>query len=367
MPSSVLLLAQTLIRFPSITPHDHGCLDFIEAYLAPLGFISHRLDKQGTSNLYAKCDRGGKNYCFAGHTDVVPPIDNALWTYPPFAAEVHHNILYGRGAVDMKGGIAAYLAALPVLLKKHPDESFSLLLTSDEEGDATYGTPVVLEWLRAHNETIDICLVGEPTARTSIGDTIKIGARGSLNALLKVKGVAGHVAYQNLAKNPIPSLLTFLQTLQEPLDQGTDIFEKSTLQITSIDVGNATTNLIPDNVTARFNVRFNPHHTGESLEHYFKHRASNLLEDYELHMITTGEAFEGCKTHIAASYAKKIDHLTGKNVELSTHGGTSDARFIKDICPVFELGLRTDQAHKINEHVSIEDLETLQKIYETIF
>ncbi len=365
--TNILHLAQDLIRLPSITPYDGGCLEYIEVYLKPLGFRCHRFDVQGTCNLYAKLDRGGKNYCFAGHTDVVPVIDESRWAYHPFRAEIHDGILYGRGAVDMKGAIAAYLAALPALFKSCPNDSFSLLLTSDEEGEATYGTQIVIEWLKEKKERVDVCLVGEPTSVHFVGDTLKTGRRGSLNGIITIRGLAGHVAYPHLARNPIPSMLTFLQAIQEPLDKGIGRFGPSHLEITTIDVGNQTTNIIPDMITARFNARFSPLHTGSSLREMLEKKVKQLSHPYELQIKVSGEAFEGCSDSMGELYAQRISNVIGRCVALSVSGGTSDARFIKDLCPVMEMGLKHDQAHKINEHVKTSDLALLQKIYETVF
>jgi len=364
---NVVSIAQRLIQLPSLTPYDKGCLEYVTSLLTPLGFECHRLDRGNTSNLYAKLDRGGKNICFAGHTDVVPVIDEKAWDSPPFAGHVNNGKLYGRGAVDMKGAIAAYIAAVPEIIKKHPQHSFSFLLTSDEEGDGYDGTVYALEELAKKKEKIDLCLVGEPTSVNELGDTLLIGRRGSLNGVITINGCAGHVAYPQNAQNPIPPMLEFLKSILSPLDQGHGLFEPSNLEITSIDVGNPTCNIIPPSIQARFNIRFNPSYTKTALEEWLYEKVESLTLHYDLSMKVSGEAFMGMTEEQAAPLRQQIEEITGKKVTLSTRGGISDARFIKNVCPVFELGLKDTMAHQIDEYTSLADLEELTRIYASLF
>ena len=375
----VVELTQKLIRCPSITPKDAGCLDLIQTHLETLGFICHRLpfgggDPKATDNLYARWGTQGKNFCFAGHTDVVPPGDLSHWSVDPFAGVIRNDCVYGRGAVDMKGAIAAFITAMTeVITHNPPQHSISLLLTSDEEGPATFGTQKVIEWLQHKSEHLDACLVGEPTNPHLLGEMIKIGRRGSLNIHLQVQGRAGHVAYPHFALNPIPPLLDYLgQLTSRPLDQGTDYFDASNLEIISVDVGNPVTNLIPALATASINIRFNSLHTGDSLIRFCQERAQSVKQQHspQLKWIfdfkISGESFITNHKPLQDTLVKAVKKITGLTPELSTSGGTSDARFIKNICPVIEFGLINAQAHQVDEHVGVKDLLSLTTIYKEI-
>mgnify|MGYP002875859948 CR=1 FL=1 len=371
-------LSAELIRRPSITPMDAGALDILKMHLAPLGFDCHRLTftEPGTpdvDNLYARFGSSQPHFCFAGHTDVVPPGNLLDWTSNPFEPEVRDGRLYGRGAADMKCAIAAFIAAtsrvLSVFGNKLPG-SISLLITGDEEGPAKNGTAKVVEWLKEHEETLDACLVGEPTNVAQIGDTIKIGRRGSMNVKITVHGTQGHVAYPDLANNPVPVLLSYLKNLNDHIfDSGTKHFPPTNLEITSIDVGNKVTNLIPAKATADLNIRFNNQHTGAELSNYLesaRDQVSGKNNKIDLNVSISGEAFltpPGALTEIVSSAIIDIARI---HTELSTSGGTSDARFIKDLCPVVELGLLNETAHKANENVKIDDILTITDIYERI-
>ncbi|RZI45366.1 succinyl-diaminopimelate desuccinylase [Candidatus Finniella inopinata] len=372
-------LCQELIRCESVTPKDAGCLDIIEGYLKPLGFVCHRLpfgqnDPLATDNLYARWGNSGPNFCFAGHTDVVPVGDLARWTVDPFGADIKDGRLYGRGTVDMKGAIAAFISAVADVIQNHqPGCSFSLLLTSDEEGPATFGTKKVIEWLKGRGEIIDACLVGEPTNPQIFGEMVKIGRRGSLNTKVTVTGKQGHVAYPHFAVNPIPALLGYLmQLLQKPLDEGTDHFMASNLEVTSVDVGNPVTNVIPNQASARFNIRFNSLHTGQRLVDYLqavKEMVSKTFSpqlQWTLEPVISGESFMSNHQGLQQAVVKAIETVTGLTPKLDTSGGTSDARFLKDICPVIEFGLISDQAHQIDEYLVIEDLTSLTGVYKNI-
>lgn len=363
----VVSLTQKLIQFPSITPQQSGCLDFIEAYLKNLGFICHRLPFGEVDNLYARFGSNGPNFCFAGHVDVVSDIDSTKWSFPPFEAIVQENILYGRGAVDMKGAIAAFLCALYEFIQVPFNGSISLLLTTDEEGPAINGTRKVLEWLQQTSEKIDACLVGEPTNPTHVGEMIKIGRRGSLNMDIVVEGVAGHVAYPDLAKNPIPVLLAYLQEIiSEPLDTGMEEFSPSHLEITSIDVGNKTSNIIPAKASAKANIRFNPLQSGLGLVQKLKTLASKFPLKIDILAHPGSEAFISKDPNLVRIVTAAVQEICGTKAVLSTTGGTSDARFIKDICPVIEFGLVNATAHHINEHIAITELEKLTSTYQRI-
>ncbi len=365
-----LALARALIRCPSVTPEDAGALDVLEAALSGLGFTCHRLPfgEPGTArvdNLYARRGEGAPNFCFAGHTDVVPTGERAAWTRDPFAAQVEDGVLYGRGASDMKGAIAAFVAALARFGEDGAGGgSISLLITGDEEGPAVNGTRKVLGWLATRGETLDVCLVGEPTNPDEVGEMVKIGRRGSLNGTLRVSGRQGHVAYPALADNPLPRLVALLDALIAlELDEGTDHFQPSRLELTSVDVGNEATNVIPGAAAARFNVRFNDRHSGASLEHALRACLDAVGAPYELATEVSGEAFVTPPGRLSAIVAESVAAVTGMTPALSTTGGTSDARFIKDHCPVAEFGLIGRTMHRTDECVPVASLERLADIY----
>ena len=368
-------LAQALIRCASVTPEDGGSLDTLQAALEALGFTCHRLtfsddNTPDVQNMYARIGTKSPNFCFAGHTDVVPVGDNAGWTVDPFGAEIIDNVLYGRGATDMKTAIACFAEATARFLARNGYKfggSISLLITGDEEGPAINGTRKVLQWMCEQGETLDACLVGEPTNPTALGEMVKIGRRGSLSGFLEVHGIQGHTAYPHLADNPIPRLVKMLATITDAaLDDGTDHFQPSNLQITTIDVGNAATNIIPGNARAAFNIRFNNTHTGESLMAWLRERFNSVGGDYDLEFHVTGDAFLTAPGPFSDLMSSAVERVTGQKPDLSTTGGTSDARFIKDFCPVAEFGLISQTMHKIDERVAIADLENLTDIYETV-
>ena len=365
-----LALAQALIRCESVTPADGGALDVLQGALETLSFTCHRLpfEESGTArvdNLYARRGEAAPNFCFAGHTDVVPTGDRRVWTREPFAAQVEDGVLYGRGASDMKGAIAAFVAAVARFGAAGTGTgSISLLITGDEEGPAVNGTRRVLDWLGDQGETLDVCLVGEPTNPEEVGEMVKIGRRGSLNGRLRVTGRQGHVAYPMLADNPLPRLVALLDALLAlTLDAGTDHFQPSRLELTSIDVGNQATNVIPGAATARFNVRFNDLHTGASLERIIRVCLDALGEPYELATEVSGEAFLTPPGPLSTIVADSVAAVTGRTPALSTTGGTSDARFIKDYCPVAEFGLLSRTMHRTDECVPVEAIERLADIY----
>ena len=366
-------LAQALIRCPSVTPEDHGALEVVGNALDRLGFTCHRLtfEEDGTApigNLYARVGEGTPNLCFAGHTDVVPPGDLAGWRVDPFAGEVLDGVLYGRGAVDMKGTIACFVAAAARFLAEHrPAGSISVLITGDEEGPAINGTRKVLTWLRRRRDRLDACLVGEPTNAEQLGDTIKVGRRGSLTGRLTVRGIQGHVAYPERADNPIPRLLTMLQALrQEPLDSGSEHFQPSELVITSVDVGNTAGNLIPVEARAIFNVRFNDRYSARTLEAALRARLDPISGNYRLETDCGAEAFLTTPGVFTDLLEALIERELGVVPELSTSGGTSDARFLKDVCPVVEFGLVGATIHQVDERVPVADLEALTRVYQAL-
>ncbi len=367
-------LAQELIRCPSVTPKDAGALDVLERVLKPLGFDCSRLrfaenGADAIDNLYARLGAGRPNFCFAGHTDVVPPGDASLWRSDPFAPEIHDGVLFGRGAADMKSAIAAFVAAVErVLGDSQPKGSISLLITGDEEGDAVNGTAKVLEWLKSRNETIDHCVVGEPTSTVRPGDTLKIGRRGSLTVRIIVSGVQGHVGYPRVANNPIPALAKLATRLSEhQLDGGTEHFEPSTLSFTTVDVGNRAGNVIPAEARAQFNIRFNDKQSAEGLIQWIEHETNDVAKTFgvkvALEPVIGARAFltrPGAFTELVAAAVTRTTNLAP---QLSTTGGTSDARFIKDVCPVVELGLAGSTMHKVDECVPVADIHRLSDIY----
>ncbi|CAA7619758.1 Succinyl-diaminopimelate desuccinylase [Candidatus Terasakiella magnetica] len=365
--SDPVVLAQALIRCPSITPEDAGAMDVLAEALGRLGFTCHHIASAtgGPSirNLYARLGREEPNFCFAGHTDVVPV--GKGWTTEPFAGDVIDGKLFGRGAADMKGGIACFVAAVARFLAKgSPKGSISLLITGDEEGPAVDGTVKVLDWLAARAETLSACIVGEPTNPRFLGEMMKIGRRGSLNCRLTVFGTQGHSAYPHLADNPIPRLLEILRRLTEqPLDEGNAHFQASTLALTTVDVGNLATNVIPAEARAGFNIRFNDLHSGASLERWVRDTVALVGGDVEVTVEISGESFLTQPGSLSDGLAQAVTAVTGHIPELSTTGGTSDARFIKNYCPVVEFGLVGQSMHKSDEHVRVADMEALTEIY----
>jgi succinyl-diaminopimelate desuccinylase len=365
-------LAQALIRRRSVTPADAGAMDVLEAALGPLGFSCRRLTFGGIENLYARLGDQGPNLCFAGHTDVVPAGDEAAWSTSPFAGEIIDGTLHGRGAVDMKGAIAAFVAAsAAALTRRAPKGSLSLLITGDEEGEGIDGTRRVVETLLEEGERIDHCIVGEPSSAAVLGDMIKVGRRGSVNAWITVEGVQGHVAYPHRAANPAPVLIRLLNQLQMfRLDDGYPEFQPSNLEVTELKIGNPAANVIPAKAEARLNIRFNPVHTGASLQAWLQAACQAAEADFkgQIHLRTqvSGEAFITPPGPFTAMISRAVKAVCGVSPELSTTGGTSDARFIRALCPVVELGLVGSTMHMIDERAAVKDVETLAALYEAI-
>lgn len=370
-------LTQALIRCESVTPHEGGALTLLAELMEPAGFTCHRMtfSHHGTpdvENLYARRGSSGPNLCFAGHTDVVPPGDIGQWTTPPFAAEIRDDVLYGRGAVDMKGGVACFLAAAMRHIHEAGGDvkgSISLLITGDEEGPSINGTAKVLDWLSERGEHLDACLVGEPSNPAALGDEIKIGRRGSLNGEIVVHGLQGHAAYPQKADNPVPKLARIIDRLSlTELDQGTENFEPSRLVVTVISVPNTAINVIPASARAFFNVRYNDRWTRPVLEAHLTHLCTNAAAEmgarFDLSFSGTGDVFLTKPGPLVATMASAVEAETGRKPRLTTGGGTSDARFIKDHCPVIEFGLVNRTIHQIDEHVPLADLETLTRIYQ---
>ena len=370
MAIDVLDLARDLIRRPSVTPADAGAMDTLQRALEGLGFDCRRMQFGEIENLYARRGTAGPNLCFAGHTDVVPAGDAKAWTSDPFGAQVQGEVLVGRGAVDMKGAIAAFVAAASRIAPDDQRGSISLLITGDEEGVAKDGTGRVVETLLAEGERVDHCVIGEPTSAQAFGDQVKVGRRGSLNAEIVVEGKQGHVAYPHKAANPIPVLVRLLGRLQaKVLDEGYPKFPASNLEITTIDVGNQTHNLIPAKAMARLNIRFNPHHTIASLNAWMAGECEAVVLDegftgqVTLNPIPTGEAFYTEPGPFTDVVAGAVEDVTGCAPELSTTGGISDARFIRRLCPVVEFGLLGTTMHAVDEQVPVKELRDLEAVY----
>jgi succinyl-diaminopimelate desuccinylase len=369
-----LPLAQEMIRCPSIYPDDAGCLQALAKVLGELGFDCQMVpaqtaEGQSFPNLYAKLGHGAPHLCFLGHSDVVPPGDLAAWSADPFAAQVTDGKLMGRGVVDMKGGIAAFVAAAARLLDKGGLEhgSLSILIAGDEETGRGAGTKALVEWAREWGEVWDWCLVGEPSNPSRLGQGIKIGRRGSLCGRLSVSGVQGHSAYPDKADNPVHKLLKLLDSLTaEPLDTGNESFQPSDLQITSVDVGNQVFNLIPAQARAMFNVRFNTEHSAQSLQKLLRRRLEETGLAFELTIEVHGEAYLCQEGRLSRAVGEAVARVTGLTPELSTVGGFSDGRFIKDYCPVVEFGLISQSAHQVDEWAEVEDLEKLTQVYELV-
>ncbi|MCW3474835.1 succinyl-diaminopimelate desuccinylase [Limobrevibacterium gyesilva] len=360
-------LAQDLIRCPSVTPADAGAQDILVRALEALGFTVTRLRFGEIENLFARIGTTGPHVCFAGHTDVVPEGAGA-WSARPFAGEIRDGQLYGRGACDMKGAIAAFVAGCADHLAGGPAKgSISLLITGDEEGPATDGTVKVLEWMAANGQIPDFCLVGEPTNPARLGDVIKIGRRGSLNAAITVHGIQGHAAYPQRADNPVHRLVRALAALTAaPLDAGSDWFEPSTLQVTSIDVGNPATNVIPASAGAKLNIRFNDRHSGAALTAWLRATLAQHAERFDLDVSVSGESFLTTPGPLVDRLATAVAAATGITPKLDTGGGTSDARFIARYCPVAEFGLVGATMHQVDERVPVEELRALAGVYRAV-
>jgi succinyl-diaminopimelate desuccinylase len=379
MTADPVTIARDLIRCRSVTPEEGGALDYLQEVLGQAGFAVHRATfaEPGTApvdNLYARTGIERPNLMFAGHTDVVPPGDETAWKHPPFAGEIAADALYGRGAVDMKGGIACFVAAALDYLNANggkPNKgSLSFLITGDEEGVAVNGTVKLLQWAAARGETFDHCIVGEPSSLEDLGDTIKVGRRGSLNGTLIVTGRQGHVAYPDRADNPIRGMAVLIAALQGPLDEGSEHFDPSNLEFTTVDVGNRTVNLIPGEARARFNIRYNDRHSAIALKTLIERRAQAAAGGRVRYALewqpSNADVFltkPGPFTELASA---AVAEVTGRKPKLSTTGGTSDARFIKDYCPVLEFGLVGQTAHQVDECAPLGELVALTAIYRRI-
>ena len=362
-----LPLAQSLIRCASVTPADAGAQDVLAGMLSGLGFTVHRLRYGAIENIFARLGAGGPHICFAGHTDVVP-VGAVNWRSDPFGGEVRDGVLYGRGACDMKGAIAAFVSGVAQYLENGaPKGSISFLITGDEEGPATDGTVKVLQWMRANDQVPDFCLVGEPTCPVKLGDMVKIGRRGSVNMKIEVHGTQGHVAYPHRADNPVHRLIQALDALTSaPVDAGTDWFEPSSLQVTSVDVGNGATNVIPASARAMLNIRFNDGHSGASLTEWVRATVARYAERFDLESSISGEPFVTKPGPLVDILRGAIKGATGIDPKLDTGGGTSDARFITNYCPVAEFGLVGATMHQVDERVPVAELRDLARIYRDI-
>ncbi len=367
-------LTAKLIQCPSVTPDEGGALVLLQNLLEGAGFECTRVDRNGTPNLFARWGKKGhaKTFGFNGHTDVVPLGDEAAWTMQPFGAEIKDGYMYGRGAVDMKSGVAAFAAAAVDLVQDAPpDGSLILTITGDEEGAATDGTTALLDWMDANDERMSMCLVGEPTCPDNMGDMIKIGRRGSMTAWFTITGVQGHSAYPHRAKNPLPAMARLMDRLASfELDQGTDHFDASTLAVVNIDTGNNATNVIPAETRGVVNIRFNDTHSGAGLSDWLRAEADTIAQEFSVNVETeikiSGESFLTPPGDLSALVAKAVEAETGRVPEFSTTGGTSDARFVKNHCPVVEFGLVGKSMHQVDERVVVEQITQLKQIYTRI-
>ncbi len=374
MTTDPVELTAALVRCPSVTPEEGGALVLLQELLEGAGFTCWRVDRAGIANLYARWGEKGhaRSFGFNGHTDVVPLGDKAAWTVNPFGAEIKDGFLYGRGATDMKSGVAAFAAAAVDFVKDTPpDGSVILAITGDEEGDALDGTVALLDWMRAEGEAMSVCLVGEPTSPNEMGEMMKIGRRGSLTAYLKAVGVQGHSAYPHRAKNPLHAMVGLLDQLAgHALDDGTEHFDASTLAIVTVDTGNPATNVIPAECKATVNIRFNEAHSGASLTAWLEGEAAQVAEAtgvaIEVAVKVSGESFITPPGDLSALVAKAVQVETNRVPEMSTTGGTSDARFVKDHCPVVEFGLVGKTMHQVDERVEVAQIHQLKSIYTRI-
>ncbi|MDA7587189.1 succinyl-diaminopimelate desuccinylase [Alphaproteobacteria bacterium] len=368
MPSYAVQLAQRLVRCPSVTPIEGGALDLLQDEFTKLGFNCTRLPfgtgEKRIDNLFARRGTGGPHFAFAGHTDVVPVGDAAQWQHDPFGGTLVDGKLYGRGAADMKGGIAAFFAAVSALDGVDDSGSISFIITGDEEGDADFGTVKMVEWLQANGQVPDVCVVGEPTNPSRLGDVIKNGRRGSLSCQLRVDGVQGHVAYPHLADNPITRLIAMLAPVNgTALDAGNDYFDPSTANVTSIDTDNEAGNVIPASVSAKFNIRFNTKHNSDDLIGWLEEHFNRVGGEWTATWRASAQPFVTPVGSFTELMQAAIESVTGQKPVLSTSGGTSDARFITNICPVAEFGLVGQTMHQVDEHVDAADIDQLAKIY----
>lgn len=371
MPLDPVTLSADLIRCPSVTPDAEGALELLEGVLSGAGFACTRVDRNGVPNLFARWGaKGVRSFGFNGHVDVVPVGERSDWAHDPFGGEISDGMLWGRGAADMKTGVAAFVAAAVDFVTETPpaDGAVILTLTGDEEGPGLDGTRALLDWMQAGGEAMSVCLVGEPTCPEVLGDMIKIGRRGSVTFVVEAEGVQGHVAYPQRARNPLHALIALLAPLTAtPVDHGTAHFDPSTLQVTTIDCGNAASNVVPAKARAVFNIRFNDAHDGAGLVEWVKSLAAaeSARSDVRLSVTATisGESFVTPPGPFVDLVAAAVEAETGVTPELSTSGGTSDARFVKDHCPVLEFGLVGKTMHKVDECVEVAQIEALKAIY----
>jgi len=367
-------LTADLIKCPSVTPAEGGAITLLETVLSANGFTCTRIERGGIHNLFARWGAGknGRTFGFNGHTDVVPVGDAAAWTVDPFGAEIRDGFMYGRGATDMKSGVAAFVAAaIDFVADTPPDGSVVITITGDEEGDALDGTIAILDWMRANGETMDHCLVGEPTSPDTMGLMMKIGRRGSLTAFFTATGVQGHSAYPHRANNPVTAMVRLMDRLaSHELDQGTDHFDASNLAITTVDTGNPATNVIPAQCRATVNIRFNDLHSGDSLTQWLKSMVDQVADEtgitFDLRIKVSGESFITPPGELSDLIARAVRAELGVTPEMSTTGGTSDARFVKDLCPVTEFGLVGKTMHSVDERVEVAQITQLKSIYSRI-
>jgi succinyl-diaminopimelate desuccinylase len=373
-PVDAAELTSALIRCPSVTPEEGGALVLLQAGLEAAGFDCTRIDRGGVSNLFARWgDKGAtKTFGFNGHTDVVPVGDADAWTVDPFGAEVKDGQIWGRGATDMKSGVAAFVAAaVDMVAQTPPDGAIIITITGDEEGDALDGTTAILDWMNTEGEQMSVCLVGEPTCPNEMGEMMKIGRRGSMTAFITVTGVQGHAAYPHRANNPIPALARLVDRLaSHELDTGTDHFDASTLAVVTFDTGNPATNVIPAQCKATVNIRFNDAHSSASLSEWLQAEADAIAEEFgvqiDMPIKVSGESFVTPPGALSDLVAAAVTAETGITPELSTSGGTSDARFVQHHCPVVEFGLVGKTMHQVDERVEIDQIHQLKKIYARI-
>ena len=367
-------LTADLVRCPSVTPEEGGALELLHGLLTEAGYDCAWADRGGVRNLFARWgDKGHpRSFGFNGHTDVVPVGDENAWTHPPFGAEIVDGVLYGRGATDMKSGVAAFVAAAIDLVRESPpDGAILIAITGDEEGDATDGTVALLDHMESAGERMSVCVVGEPTCPSHMGEMIKIGRRGSMTAWFEVKGKQGHSAYPHRAKNPLPAMVRLMDRLaSHELDRGTEHFDPSTLAVVTVDTGNTATNVIPARCSGAVNIRFNDTHSGASLSEWLRSEAAEVAEDFGIEIGVkikiSGESFLTPPGELSTLVAAAVEAETGVTPELSTTGGTSDARFIKDHCPVVEFGLVGQSMHQVDEHVATDHVHQLKAVYARI-